>query len=153
MIYWFGLDSLAPTVTLTSLIKNHHRCALSVTARDAKLCLYLKPAQKGEKPQYWSSPYTIRTKSQCDTPNVIYVISCKRCGIQYVGETNTKLCLLFANHVSSVKTKNPTLWLSILTTPNHTINDVEIIVIETCTSNDTHRKLRKSHWIHQTENT
>ena len=61
-----------------------------------KTCLYLKPAQK-VKSHSSGLTDTIRTKSQCDTPNVI---SCKRCGIQYVGETKTKLCPRFANHVS-----------------------------------------------------
>ena len=86
---------------------------------------------------------------KCDTPNVIYVIPCKRCGIQYVGETKTKLCLRFANHVSSVKTKKLYPVAIHFNNPNHSINDVEIIVIEACTSNDTHRKVRESHWIHQ----
>ena len=53
-----------------------------------KTCLYLKPAQK-VKSHSAGLTYSIRTKSQCDTPNVIHVISCKRCGIQYVGETKT----------------------------------------------------------------
>ena len=92
-------------------------------------CLYLKPAQK-VKSHSTGLTYTIRTKSQCGTPNVIYVISCKRCGIQYVGETNTKLCLRFANHVSSVKTKKLYPVGIHFNNPNHSINDVEIIVIE-----------------------
>ena len=78
-------------------------CSKSNRSR-CKTCLYLKPAQK-VKSHSTDFIYTIRTKSQCDTPNVIYVISCKKCGIQYVGETHTKLCINFANHVSSVKTK------------------------------------------------
>ena len=36
-----------------------------------KTCLYLKPAQK-VKSHSTGLTYTIRTKSQCDTPNVIY---------------------------------------------------------------------------------
>ena len=92
-----------------------HGCSKCNRSR-CKTYLYLKPAQK-VKSHSTGLTYTIRTKSQCDTPNVIYVISCKECGIQCVGETKTKLCLRFANHVSSVKTKkNSTLWLSILTT-------------------------------------
>ena len=73
--------------------------------------------------------------------------------MQYVGETKTKLCLRFANHVSSVKTKKLYPVAIHFNNPNHSINDVEIIVIDACTSNDTHRKLRESHWIHQLKTT
>ena len=52
-------------------------------------------------------------------------------------------------YVSSVKTKKLYPVAIHFNNPNHSINDVEIIVIEACTSNDTHRKLRESHWIHQ----
>ena len=53
--------------------------------------------------------------------------------------------------VSSVKTKKLYPVAIHFNNTNHSINDVEIIVIEACTSNDTgtHRKLRESHWIHQ----
>ncbi len=34
----------------------------------------------------------------CDTANVIYLISCKRCGVQYVGETSQKLRSRLNNH-------------------------------------------------------
>ena len=51
--------------------------------------------------------------------------------------------------VSSVKTKKLYPVAIHFNNPNHSINDVEIIVMEACTSNDTDRKLRESHWIHQ----
>ena len=60
-----------------------------------------------------------------------------------------QLCLRFANHVSSVKTKKLYPVAIHFINPNHSINDIEIIVIEVCTSSDTPRKLRESHWIHQ----
>ena len=72
----------------------------------------------------------------------------KRCGIQ-LGETKTKLCLLFANHVSSVKTRKPYPIAIHFNSPNHTIKDVELTVIEACIGDDTRRKLKESHWIHQ----
>ena len=58
------------------------------------------------------------------------------------------MCLRFANHVSYVKTTKLYPVAIHFNNPNHSIN-VEIIVIEACTSNDTHRKLRESRWIHQ----
>ena len=37
---------------------------------------------------------TPNNKMDCSTKNVIYLISCKKCGIQYVGETSQMLFLL-----------------------------------------------------------
>ena len=34
----------------------------------------------------------------CATENVIYLISCKKCGIQYIGETSQKLKNRMNNH-------------------------------------------------------
>ena len=56
-----------------------------------------------------------------------------------------KLCLHFANHVSSVKTRKTCPVAIHFNSHNH----VELIVIEACTGDDTHRTLRESHWIHQ----
>ena len=39
----------------------------------------------------------------CDTDNVIYLISCGRCGIQYVGETSQILRKRMNNHRNRLK--------------------------------------------------
>ncbi len=121
-----------------------HKC----TRSKCRTCLYIKPALK-VKSHSTGSSYNIKTDSQCSTPNVVYVISCKKCGLQYVGETKTKLSLRFANHVSSIKTKKQYPVSIHFNSPNHNVKDVELMVIEACNGDDTHRKLRESHWIHQ----
>ena len=131
------------TPSLTE-IQGCHKC----TRPKCRTCLYIKPALK-VKSHSTGSSYNIKTDSQCSTPNVVYVISCKKCGLQYVGETKTKLSLRFANHVSSIKTKKPYPVSIHFNSPNHNVKDVELIVIEACNGDDTHRKLRESHWIHQ----
>ena len=40
-----------------------------------------------------------RGSISCGTKNVIYVISCRKCGVQYVGETNQTLR---GTHVDSI---------------------------------------------------
>ena len=44
----------------------------------------------------------------CDTQNVIYLITCNYCKLQYVGETSKKLKVRFNNHRSSAKAENST---------------------------------------------
>ena len=39
----------------------------------------------------------------CETKNVVYLISCKRCGIQYVGKTSQTLRSRINNHRNRLK--------------------------------------------------
>ena len=59
------------------------------------------------------------------------------------------MCLRFANHVSTMKTRKPYPAAIHFNSLIHSIKDVELIVIEACTDDDTRRKLSESHWIHQ----
>ena len=52
-----------------------------------------------------SSSHQIRGNITCSTSNVIYLISCRVCGIQYVGKTRTTLKRRFYGHRSTVNTK------------------------------------------------
>ncbi|PIK41662.1 hypothetical protein BSL78_21493 [Apostichopus japonicus] len=67
-----------------------------------------------------SMQLTHKTKGHitCTTTNVIYLISCRVCGIQYVGETKTTLKKRFYGHRSTVNTmKTETPLENILTFP------------------------------------
>lgn len=44
--------------------------------------------------------YTINYSLNCNSSNVVYLLSCKTCGKQYVGSTSTKFRLRFNNHRS-----------------------------------------------------
>ena len=52
-----------------------------------------------------STFHQIRGNITCSTSNVIYLISCRVCEIQYVGETRTTLKRCFYSHRSTVNTK------------------------------------------------
>ena len=54
-----------------------------------------------------NTSHCIRGNITCSTSNVIYVISCRVCGIQYVGETRTSLKRRFYGHRSTVNTSIP----------------------------------------------
>ena len=47
--------------------------------------------------------YNINHRLDCNSRNVVYLISCKVCGLQYVGSTTTKLRLRFNNHKSRLR--------------------------------------------------
>ena len=52
--------------------------------------------------------YAIRPKLTCDSKNVIYLISCKKCRLQYIGSTTTEFKVRFRNHKSSMITNKKT---------------------------------------------
>ena len=39
----------------------------------------------------------------CGTRSVIYLITCKKCGVEYVGETSQTLRCMFSNHGNRLK--------------------------------------------------
>ena len=44
----------------------------------------------------------------CQSSNLIYLITCKHCGINYVGQTKNRLLTRFQGHYQDIKTKNDT---------------------------------------------
>ena len=47
-------------------------------------------------------------KLSCDSKNIIYLASCKRCRLQYIGSTTTDFRVRFCNHKSAMVTKKKT---------------------------------------------
>ena len=50
------------------------------------------------------SSSSIRSNLTCDSKNVIYLVSCKKCQLQYIGSTTTEFKVRFRNHKSSMIT-------------------------------------------------
>ena len=51
----------------------------------------------------WYDVVSSASSMNCATENVVYLISCTRCGVQYVGETSQKLRSRFNNHRNRLK--------------------------------------------------
>ena len=49
-----------------------------------------------------------RQKINCQSANVIYVITCRNCGIQYVGQTKNRILIRFQGHFSDIAHDNDT---------------------------------------------
>ena len=47
--------------------------------------------------------YSINYNLNCNSNNVVYLITCKKCSLQYVGSTITKFRLRFNNHKSRIR--------------------------------------------------
>ena len=100
--------------------------------------------------------YHIKTAATCKTANVVYVIQCKRCGIQYVEETGQEIHKRTISHRSDIRlrktAKKPVA--AHFNVTDHTITDMQVILVDKTPTNDNAlRKSRESRWIptHKTE--
>ena len=88
----------------------------------------------------------------CNSKNLIFLIQCKKCHSQYIGETKRKLNERFGEHRRSIlnhhQLLNPTPVSPHFNQPGHSINDVQLIPLELIRSKrDSVRKAREAHLI------
>src|SRR5579872_6995483 len=87
--------------------------------------------------------FKIAQDMTCTTENLIYVITCRKCGIQYVGETGRGLKDRLYNHKSDIKTKEKTPISIHFNSENHSGLDLEMIGIEKIADQPNSIKIRK----------
>ena len=72
------------------------------SSRRCEVCKYID-----ENSHFKSSQddrrYSINYSLNCNSNNVVYLITCKKCSLQYVGSTVTKFRLRFNNHKSRIR--------------------------------------------------
>ena len=93
--------------------------------------------------------YNIRSNITCKSRNLVYLISCKRCGLQYVGETENPLHIRMNGHRSDIRTKRLEKPVAAhFSQPDHSAVDLEVRGIEKIhRDNMQWRKQRESYWI------
>ena len=93
---------------------------------------------------------SMKSNLTCDTKNLIYMIQCNRCNLQYIGETKRRLKDRINEHRRTIdnpntKSKPTTAAEHFLSFPNHTANDMQLIPIENIFSNqDSIRKAKEA---------
>ena len=70
--------------------------------RRCECCLYRKPVSDFSS-KHNLTEFTITGKLTCQSDNIVYLIQCKRCDEQYVGETSRPLKTRLGNHVSNIR--------------------------------------------------
>ena len=83
----------------------------------------------------------------CNTKGVVYVLTCDKCGDQYVGQTERKLSTRVKEHMTSVDKKEKTMGLH-FNKPHHSKAYFRAQIIEKvipCTT--TYLLEREDHWI------
>ena len=75
--------------------------------------------------------YTINSRISCDSKNVIYLASCKKCRLQYVGSTTTDFRIRFRNHKSAMLTNKTTCEVAVhFNKTSHVLTDFSFQCID-----------------------
>ena len=100
--------------------------------------------------------YPIRQKLTCSSKNVIYLATCNKCNLQYVGPTSTEFEVRFRNHKSSMLNNRKTYALAVhYNSSEHGISQISFIVIEQISAFQNHLHLeqllltREAYWTPQ----
>jgi len=122
----FTVGSIIPTFHRTKNIKEilsskpreQHRMpdnqqgCFKCTAKCDLCCSYLRESNCFTSTST-SRTYPITQILNCKSKNVIYLVTCKKSNVQYVGSTSNKFKICFHNHKSSMITKRRTCEVAI----------------------------------------
>ena len=91
----------------------------------------------------------IHCQATCKTSNLIYLIECKKCGLQYVGETEQALHERMNGHRADILHKRTERPVALhFNSVGHSEKDLQVMVIEQMHRNDSVlRKIRENMWI------
>ena len=95
--------------------------------------------------------YSIISNLTCDSKNVIYLVSCKKCQLQYIGSTTTEFKVRFRNHKSSMVTNKKSCEVAIhFNSISHSLQDFSFQCIDQisqdCTQVDKFLITKEAYW-------
>ena len=98
-------------------------------------CPYISQGLSSNTFSSTSETRPIKSYLTCDTKNLINMIQCNHCNLQYIRETKRQLKDRCNEHRRTIdnpntKSKPATAAEHFLSSPNHTANDMQLIAIE-----------------------
>lgn len=96
-----------------------------------------------------ASHFSVKLKGNfnCDSANVVYLLECNTCHLQYIGQTANAFRLRFNNHRAHAKSL-PNLPLSRhVGIPGHSFNNLKVTIIESNFNSNHAREVRESYLI------
>src|SRR5215813_2514280 len=91
----------------------------------------------------------IKTHITCATENIIYLIHCKKCQLQYVGESSNSLRTRLTNHRFDINSNRDTPVGRHFNLPDHSLAYLQVTGIESNFKSNIVRKQRESYNIHK----
>ena len=80
---------------------NRENGMVKCNKKRCQVCNFIRQGNKF-KSNVTGRTYYVNHVFDCDSEGVVYLITCKKCGLQYVGNTVTSFRLRFNNHKSSM---------------------------------------------------
>jgi hypothetical protein len=93
----------ANTVSVEFTNPGMHNCSSS----RCRACNYIVP-NNVFKSSFNRRLFNIKSNFTCKSSNIIYLITCKQCGMQYVGQTGRTLAERICDHLSNIRTRKST---------------------------------------------
>ena len=114
------------------------------------ICPYIKVG-KSVKATATKTEVAINKPVNCQTKNAIYLIGCRKCAMQYIGETDRTLQTRFSEHRGYVTNRHLAKATGYhFNLPGHSISDMEVTVLEKIFNLDPqYRKTREAKWIQE----
>ncbi len=95
--------------------------------RRCECCLYVKT--RSEFDSKYSTSFTITGRLDCNSKNIVYLIECKKCEEQYVGETSKTLRARLTDHLSDIRRYCDTSVAEHFNQFDHDMTDLQITPI------------------------
>ncbi|XP_053314288.1 uncharacterized protein LOC128480756 [Spea bombifrons] len=90
--------------------------------------------------------YNINHVVTCTTKSVIYLVTCKKCEVQYVGQTSNCIRRRFVDHMSTIKCKKPLSLPMHFNKADHSEQDISLLVIQKVENKERLRE-KEQYWI------
>ena len=97
--------------------------------KQCKVCSYIE-VTKNFKSKQTGEKFSLKGEFNCNTQGVVYMASCAKCGIQYVGQTKRKFCDRMREHWYSIVNKKDTAIGIHFNSRCHSVDDFRVLVIE-----------------------
>ena len=122
-------------------IPGMHKCN-----QHCPICPYVQTG-KSIKATFTKEVVTLSKSFDCKTTNIVYIVGCKKCNNQYIGQTYKSLEDRFKQHLGYV-VNNTQATGQHFNSPGHNSSHMTISVLEKVHQiSKLHREQRESHWI------
>ena len=119
-----------------------HKCG-----KECKLCPYIN-SEKQFKSTITKEIIKYKSDFSCTTVGVIYLVTCNKCNIQYIGQTTRKFNTRMKEHITAIKKCEDTVIGTHFNSVGHSLANFSVQIIEKVCPNETHILLeRERFWI------
>ena len=101
-------------------------------------CKHITPQTFLQGPK---SAHNIRDHFTCQSENVVYCISCRRCNCLYIGETGRRLRERFSEHLRSIRNRSRGFPVAEhFNSASHSLDDIMVCGLKQCSGSNISRK-------------